>query len=77
MSDKPLSKEEVLAKHEGVDISVIEDSERILIGQDVILPAMQEYATLTTAPLLARIEELEKENEKLREWINKVWKDEM
>ncbi len=36
--------EEILAKHEGCSVETINDSERILIGQDVILPAMEEYA---------------------------------
>ena len=38
------TKEEILAAHEGCTVDQITDSERILIGQDVILPAMEEYA---------------------------------
>lgn len=37
---------QILAKHEGCDVETINNSERILIGQDVILPAMDEYALI-------------------------------
>lgn len=46
----------ILAKHQGCDVSTILDTERVLIGQDVILPAMQEYADLRCKPLIEALE---------------------
>lgn len=37
-------KVEILAKHAKCTVEEINDTERILIGQDDILPAMEEYA---------------------------------
>lgn len=38
------TKEEILAKHEGCLVETINDSECMQLSQDVVLPAMEEYA---------------------------------